>query len=118
MTIRHKIRTGRDVDQNIYMQAGEQPAKGDPVIGHICHADTARDVVADVNAMVARRAAEPLFPGQNGPSLREFADELERASKWSDEQADPAPDWDGLLGRAAELIEKMSWRIDNEGRVL
>lgn len=118
MTIRHKIRTGRDVDQNIYMQAGDQPAKGDPIIGHICHADTARDVVADVNTMVERRTAKPVFQGKSGSDLREFANKLEHASHWSDEQSDPAPDWDGLLHDAGRLIEQFSWHIDNEGRVV
>lgn len=118
MTIRHKIRTGRDVDQNIYMQAGDEPRKGDPVIGHICHADTARDIVADVNTMVARRDAEPLFKDMGGPELREFASRLLRASHWVDDQSDPAPDWDGLLKEASTLIELFSWHVDAEGRVI
>lgn len=116
--IRHKIRTGRDVDNNLYMQAGDEPRKGDPVIGHICHADTARDVVADVNAMVARREAERLFPETGGVELREFASKLLRAAHWVDEQNEPAPDWDDLLTEAATIIELFSWHIDAQGRVI
>jgi hypothetical protein len=118
MTIRHKIRTGRDVDQNIYMQAGDEPRKGDLVIGHICHAETAHDVVNDVNAMVERRKEDPLFPKQGGVELREFASKLLRAAHWSTEQSDPAPDWDGLLREASTVIELFSWHVDNEGRVI
>lgn len=118
--IRHKIRTGRDVDNNLYMQMGDEPRggpNGDAVIGHICHGATARDLVKIVNRAVERRAAEPAFPGQTGADLREFADELQRASGWSTEQADPAPDWDGLLARAADVVRKLSWAVGSDGRI-
>lgn len=112
--LRHKIRTGRDVDQNIYMQEGDEPAKGDPVIGHICHDETAREIVAAVNRDTARRTAEPVIEGKNGADLRGLVIELR-------EEAENTPEeyrTHSLLTRVADVLEKLSWHIDSDGRVI
>ncbi len=119
-SIRHPVRTGRDVANNLYMQRGTEPQggpHGDPVIGHICNGDVARDAVEIINREVERRTADPLFPGQTGADLRSFAERCRKASIWSDAQDMPAPDWDGLLAQAADVIEKLSWSVGPDGRV-
>lgn len=114
MSIRHKIRTGRDVDNNLYMQLGSE-AKGGPsgdrVIGHICHGPTARDLVEIVNRAIDRRVAEPAFPGQTGADLRTEAEEMKQAAENVDAYVY------GLLVRAAEIIEKLSWVVGADGRI-
>jgi hypothetical protein len=115
--LRYMIRNGRDIDQNIYMQKGDEPKGGpggDLVIGHICHDETARDIVAAVNRDTARRTADPVIEGKNGADLRGMVIELR-------EEAENTPEeyrTHSLLTRVADALEKLSWHIDADGRVI